>query len=43
MVDAASGNTMLTQRTNTDVYVTPIVAGGRVVVLTGNDGVAAFN
>ncbi|WP_298814496.1 PQQ-binding-like beta-propeller repeat protein [uncultured Roseibium sp.] len=43
VVDAASGNTMLTQRTNADVYVTPIVAGGRVVVLTGNDGVAAYN
>jgi outer membrane protein assembly factor BamB len=43
IVDAASGNTMLTQRTNTDVFVTPIVAGGRVVVLTDNDGVAAFN
>jgi len=43
IVDAVSGNTMLTQRTNTDVFVTPIVAGGRVVVLSGNDGVAAFN
>ncbi|CTQ54187.1 Outer membrane protein assembly factor BamB precursor [Roseibium album] len=43
LVDAASGSIMTTQRTNTDVYVTPIVAGGRVVVLTGNDGVAAFN
>ncbi len=43
IVDAASGKTMLTQRTNTDVYVTPIVAGGRIIVLTGNDGVAAFN
>ncbi|GAB4513543.1 MAG: hypothetical protein Tsb0019_10940 [Roseibium sp.] len=43
MVDAASGSMMLTQRTNTDVFVTPIVAGGRIVVLTDNDGVAAFN
>ncbi len=43
IVDAASGKTMLTQRTNTDVYVTPIVAGGRIIVLTSNDGVAAFN
>jgi outer membrane protein assembly factor BamB len=43
MVDAASGNIMTTQRTNTDVFVTPIAAGGRVVVLTGRDGVAAFN
>lgn len=43
IVDAASGNIMTTQRTNQDVYVTPIAAGGRVVVLTGKDGVAAFN
>lgn len=43
IVDAASGKTMLTQRTNSDVYVTPIAAGGRIVVLEGNDGVAAFN
>jgi len=43
IVDAASGKVMLTQRTNADVYVTPIVAGGRVVVLSGNDGVAAYN
>ncbi|MES0879290.1 PQQ-binding-like beta-propeller repeat protein [Roseibium sp. SCP14] len=43
MVDAASGKIMMTERTNTDVFVTPIVAGGRVVVLAGNDGVAAFN
>lgn len=43
LVDATSGSLMTTQRTNTDVYVTPIVAGGRVVVLTGSDGVAAFN
>lgn len=43
MVDAASGQIMNTQRTNTDVFVTPIAAGGRVVVLTGKDGVAAFN
>ncbi|MBN9669981.1 PQQ-binding-like beta-propeller repeat protein [Labrenzia aggregata] len=43
MVDAASGKIMNTQRTNVDVYVTPIVAGGRIVVLEGSDGVAAFN
>ncbi|MTI05496.1 hypothetical protein E1180_08195 [Roseibium denhamense] len=43
IVDAASGNIMTTQRTNTDVFVTPIAAGGRVVVLTDKDGVAAFN
>lgn len=43
LVDAVSGKIMLTQRTSTDVFVTPIVAGGRIVVLTGNDGVAAFN
>ncbi|MEP2581208.1 MAG: PQQ-binding-like beta-propeller repeat protein, partial [Roseibium sp.] len=43
MVDSASGKIILTQRTNTDVFVTPIVAAGRIVVLTENDGVAAFN
>ena len=43
LVDAASGSIMTTNRTSTDVYVTPIVAGGRIVVLTGTDGVAAFN
>jgi outer membrane protein assembly factor BamB len=43
IVDAASGKIMLTQRTNSDVYVTPIAAGGRIVVLEGNDSVAAFN
>ncbi|MEP3049297.1 MAG: PQQ-binding-like beta-propeller repeat protein [Roseibium sp.] len=43
LVDAASGQIMTTNRTNTDVFVTPIVAGGRIIVLTGKDGVAAFN
>lgn len=43
MVDAASGQIMSAERTNTDVYVSPIVAGGRVVVLSGRDRVAAFN
>ncbi|MDN3718900.1 hypothetical protein QW131_05915 [Roseibium salinum] len=43
MVDSASGKIMLSQRTNTDVYVTPIAAGGRVIVLSGDDGIAAFN
>jgi len=43
MVDAASGKIMNTQRTNVDVFVTPIVAGGRIIVLDGSDGVAAFN
>lgn len=43
IVDATSGNIMTTQRTNADVYVTPIVAGGRVIVLSGKDGVTAFN
>ncbi len=42
-VDAASGQITTTQRTNTDVYVSPIAAAGRVIVLTGKDGVAAFN
>jgi len=43
IVDASSGNIMTTQRTNADVYVTPIVAGGRIIVLSGNDGVTAIN
>lgn len=43
LVDSASGQIMTTNRTNADVFVTPIVAGGRIVVLTGKDGVAAFN
>ena len=43
IVDATTGNIMTSQRTNADVYVTPIVAGGRIIVLSGNDGVTAFN
>ena len=43
MVDAASGNLMLTQKTSSNVFVTPIVASGRVVVLDGDDAVAAYN
>lgn len=43
LVDATSGKMTHTTRTNTNVYVTPIVAGGRVVVLDGDSGVAAFN
>jgi len=42
-VDAASGRIVGTNDVNTDVFVTPIVAGGRVIVLHGDDGVAAFN
>lgn len=42
-VDAASGKIMLTKETGTDVYVTPIVAGGRMIALDGDDSVAAFN
>lgn len=43
MVDAASGQIARTQDVKTKVYVTPIVAGGRMVVLDGNNAVAAFN
>ncbi|WP_328804237.1 PQQ-binding-like beta-propeller repeat protein [Roseibium aggregatum] len=42
-VDAASGQIILTKDVNTKVYVTPIVAGGRIVVLDGDRAVAAFN
>ncbi len=42
-VDAASGQIILTKDVNTKVYVTPIVAGGRVIVLDGDRAVAAFN
>ncbi|WP_338109931.1 PQQ-binding-like beta-propeller repeat protein [Roseibium polysiphoniae] len=43
MVDATSGNIMATYDVKTKVYVTPIVAGGRMIVLDGDDAVAAFN
>lgn len=43
MVDAASGQIARTQDVKTKVYVTPIVAGGRMVVLDGDNAVAAFN
>lgn len=42
-VDAASGRLVGSNNVNTDVFVTPIVAGGRIIVLHGDDGVAAFN
>ncbi|MTI00384.1 PQQ-binding-like beta-propeller repeat protein [Roseibium sp. RKSG952] len=42
-VDAKSGQIMTTTNVNTDVFVTPIVAGGRMVVLDGDSSVAAFN
>lgn len=42
-VDAASGQVMLTRDIKTKVYVTPIVAGGRVIVLDGDSAVAAIN
>ncbi len=42
-VDAPSGKIILTKDVNTKVYVTPIVAGGRVIVLDGDRSVAAFN
>ncbi|WP_417685847.1 PQQ-binding-like beta-propeller repeat protein [Roseibium sp.] len=43
MVDAASGKIMATYDVKTKVYVTPIIAGGRMIVLDGDDAVAAFN
>jgi outer membrane protein assembly factor BamB len=43
MVDAASGKIMATYDVKTDVYVSPIVAGGRMIVLDGDSAVAAFN
>ncbi len=43
MVDAASGKIMATYDVKTKVYVTPIIAGGRMVVLDGDGAVAAFN
>lgn len=42
-VDAASGQIMLTKEVGADVYVTPIVAGGHMIVLDGDDAVAAYN
>lgn len=42
-VDAASGKIMATNDVGTDVYVSPIAAGGRMIVLDGDDAVAAFN
>jgi len=42
-VDARNGSVNTTTKVNTKVYVTPIVAGGRLVALDGDDGVAAFN
>ncbi|SHM77613.1 outer membrane protein assembly factor BamB family protein [Roseibium suaedae] len=42
-VDATSGQIMSTSDVKTDVYVTPIIAGGRMIVLDGSDAVAAFN
>ncbi|WP_417668011.1 PQQ-binding-like beta-propeller repeat protein [Roseibium sp.] len=43
MVDATSGKIMATYDVKTKVYVTPIIAGGRMIVLDGDDAVAAFN
>ncbi|WP_417691836.1 PQQ-binding-like beta-propeller repeat protein [Roseibium sp.] len=42
LVDAASGKIMTTNDVKTDVYVAPIAAGGRMIVLDGDDAVAAF-
>ncbi|NBN77712.1 PQQ-binding-like beta-propeller repeat protein [Microvirga tunisiensis] len=43
LVDATSGNVQSVRDVQTNVFVTPIVAGGRVIVLEGDNGLAAFN
>lgn len=43
LVDATSGNVQSVRDVQTNVFVTPIVAGGRVIVLEGDSGLAAFN
>ncbi len=42
-VDAASGQIMTTRDLKTKVFVTPIAAGGRIIVLDDDDAVAAIN
>lgn len=42
-VDAASGRLLGSAETSEDVYVTPIIAGGRMVVITSKGDVVAFN
>lgn len=42
-VDAASGQILGTTRTSEDIYVTPILAGGRMIAITARGDVVAFN
>jgi len=43
LVDAASGQLITSNKINSRVSVTPVVAGGRMVVLDGSDSIAAYN
>ncbi|CUA95632.1 PQQ-binding-like beta-propeller repeat protein [Pannonibacter indicus] len=43
LVDAASGQIQSVRDISAKVFVTPIVAGGRIVVLEGDSGIAGFN
>jgi outer membrane protein assembly factor BamB len=42
-IDAASGRVVGTSSTSEDIYVTPIIAGGRMVTITSKGDVVAFN
>ncbi|WP_349359560.1 PQQ-binding-like beta-propeller repeat protein [Stappia sp.] len=42
-VDAASGRILGTANTSEDIFVTPILAGGRMVTITSKGDVVAFN
>lgn len=42
-IDAASGRVLGTSSTSEDIYVTPIIAGGRMVTVTSKGDVVAFN
>jgi len=42
-VDAASGRILGTANTSEDIFVTPILAGGRMITITSKGDVVAFN
>ncbi|GGE81437.1 PQQ-binding-like beta-propeller repeat protein [Stappia taiwanensis] len=42
-VDATSGRILATTSTSEDIYVTPIIAGGRMITITSKGDVVAFN
>lgn len=42
-IDAASGRILGTSETSEDIYVTPIIAGGRMITITSKGDVVAFN